>query len=242
MAYGRFRRRGFRRFGRRGYRSRRFRRRALTRGYIRGNRFEMKMVDDFMSGLVPTSAVPAVTTMNALFVGAGFWQRAGARLSMKNLYLKIFMSSNQNWTGQSCAYRIALVYDKQPRQAVPAVADIFALVDNTGALTTSQIGGFVNPSYRDRFVILMDKLWQEPGWSDLSNLTEFHPVSATGRNMMIKKYIRLRSLETLYNNGNTGTIADIQSGALLLYFISNAVAASGSPYIFSMYSRLRFTD
>lgn len=242
MAYGRFRRRGFRRFRRRGgfRRFSRYRgmRRAL-RGYRRPTTFEVKVMDEWNSIGMPTLASPGLHLVNGLIPGSNFWGRVGSRISMKSVYLKITLNQNVNWTGTSSFNRIVMFYDKQAQGAAPTMSDIYAYIDNAGSLTTSAFAP-VNPVNRDRFVIIMDRMIQEYG-RPASEAAQ-GPQWAQGKNSMIKKYIRLKNLETLYNSGATGTISDIMSGSLYIAFFTTAVATTDNPFSFYCSTRLRWTD
>lgn len=54
-------------------------------------------------------------------------------------------------------------------------------------------------------------------------------------------FIPLKGLETIYNNTNGGSIADITSGALLFYLVCDADITTGT-WNMEYTSRLRFYD
>lgn len=245
MAYGRFRRRGFRRFrGRRGFR--RFSRyrganRAM-RGYRRPTKMELKLRDAFGTAL-PLSGTPQIILLNGTTNGSNFWNRLGSRASMKNIYLKLFWNKNVNYnptfpSASTAIYRISLVYDKQTRGAAPLVSDIWANIDNAGSLTSS-LSAAMNPEARDRFVVLMDKFMST--WTDV-NTGSYATTIAFGRSTATKKFIKLKNAETLYNTGNTGTVSDIESGGLFLILQCSITGTEDAPFNFTYNTRLRWTD
>ena len=245
MAYGRFRRRGFRRFRRRsGFR--RFSRyrganRAM-RGYRRPTKMELKLRDAFGTAL-PLSGTPQIILLNGTTNGSNFWNRLGSRASMKNIYIKLFWNKNPAYApadvfSPNAIYRISLVYDKQTRGAAPLVSDIWANIDNSGSLTSS-LSAAMNPESRDRFVVLMDKFYNTWAQTDYGS---YNTTISAGRSTMIKKFIKLKNAEVLYNTGNTGTVSDIESGGLFLILHCSVVATADAPFNFTYNTRLRWTD
>lgn len=243
MAYGRFRRRGFRRFRRRGGFRRFSRYRGINRamrGYRRPTRMELKLRDATGSSKITTGS-PIIQLLNGTTNGSNFWNRLGSRISMKSLWFKLFIANSDTYTIMNevnATYRISIVYDKQAQGTAPLVSDIWANVDNAGALTSS-ITGSVNPLGRDRFVILFDRFintW--PLRYGTSEATSW----VVGKNAMIKKYFKLKNSEALYNTGNTGTISDIESGSLYLIIQSSRAATEDNPFQFIWNTRLRWTD
>jgi len=148
------------------------------------------------------------------------------------------MQKNADYTGASglnCVYRIALVYDKQSQGTAPLVSDIWAQVDNAGSLSSS-ITASVNPLGRDRFVILYDRFINS--WATTINITGW----TYGKTASLKKFLKLKNAEALYNTGNTGTISDIESGSLFLVIMSSRGTLADNPFTFTYDTRLRWTD
>lgn len=232
MAY--YRRRRF--FGRR----RRFRgMRKQMAGYRRRTGFELKLVDDFGTISGTLVGAPQFHLCNGIIAGSNFWGRVGSRISMKSLLLRITIGHNATYDGTPNLLRICLVYDKQAQGTTFTNADLFSYIDNSGSMTSSPIAP-VNPQNRDRFIVLMDKMIYESGRPTTS--VGEGPTYNIGRNNMIKKYIRLRNLETLYGQGNTGTISDIMSGSLYVVFLTTAATAAAFPFTLYCTTRLRWTD
>lgn len=212
------------------------------RGYRRPTRMELKLRDSFGSA-APIAASPVIVLLNGTTNGSNFWNRLGSRISMKTLYLKLFLNKSTTFAStlqnqESCIFRISLVYDKQCQGTAPLVSDIWANVDTAGALTSS-LSAAVNPESRDRFVILMDRFINT--WP-MSTTESYGTTYTVGRNMMIKKFIKLKNAEALYGAGNTGTVSDIESGGLFLIFQCSVVAGQDRPIGFVYNTRLRWTD
>jgi len=108
------------------------------------------------------------------------------------------------------ACRFVLVYDSQSNGAAPAITDIFE---------TNTYGSEVNWSNRDRFLFIQDVTIPCDGDSHLEHEIE-------------------TELETNYNAGTAGTVADIATGAL--YFLCNDSSATGSA--FQAYIRLEYEE
>ena len=114
--------------------------------------------------------------------------------------------------------RIVIVYDKQANATAPSPTDVFLSNDYLSQN---------NLNNRDHFTILQDYI------SD--------PIAAQGDFCVNIKFYKKMNLETMFNAGNAGTIGDISSGSLYMFFAqagTTATAASG----FSYNTRVRFLD
>lgn len=207
-----------------------------TRGY-RPNAVEKKVYD-----VGPTSKACNTTgTVTALFIptlGSDMQNRIGRKTCIEKSYLRGFITleaASDTLSGcasESQAARIMLVWDSQPNGATAAIADI---LKDPGNATQSQL----NMDYRDRFKVIWEK-----------NFT-FDPLiipgGAVNANIMnrtcyfFKKYKKLK-LETIFNNTNGGTIADISSGALLLVTIGTVAAGADTNTNLFFSHRTRFSD
>lgn len=115
--------------------------------------------------------------------------------------------------------RCRLVFDKQTNAAAPAVLDIFQ---------TNDFHSANNLSNEDRFITVAD-------W-----LTE--PISVNNNFSVSGVVTRNLDLESIFNTGNAGTVADVQSGSFyLLFCLPFATITTTSP-IMNFYSRFRFVD
>jgi len=116
----------------------------------------------------------------------------------------ILMKTIYIWAAQAGTQsRHIILYDKQANGAAPAIADVFQV--------TTTARSPLNYSYLDRFALIYDQ------WLPLVGDTY------TVDNFDIE-------LETYFNSGNAGTVADISSGALY-YMLGGVPGGVSTPYI-----------
>lgn len=113
--------------------------------------------------------------------------------------------------------RIMLVYDKQANGTV---------INPAFLLNTDLPWGFLEPPLADRFTILYTELFQvgiygvgEPGYA--------------------RNVYRKCSLQTTYE-GEAGTIADIETGALYFIAMSTTAISGSTQPVFELSSKIRF--
>ena len=126
-------------------------------------------------------------------------------------------------TNSSGQGRILIVYDRQANGAAPAATDV---------LTSNTIMAIQNLDNRDRFIILADIF----PYAQDETLAAGNNGAGSGGIMAYKRYIKC-NLETIYG-GNAGTIADINSGSLLMLTNCNGGTVAGESGIV----RVRFVD
>lgn len=183
---------------------------------------ELKFVDNVnnanLAGSSAFVAPSATTLLNGLVPGSTASQRIGRKILMTSLYIRWSFRMAPTAT-QGAPLRVVVVYDKQANAAAPAVTDIFTVDD------------FLSPnnlSNRDRFVTLCDEITE--------------PIGTTGVAYQVAGTIYKKiNLETMFNAGTAGTIADITSGSVYLVFAQGGQIATASPN-FSWYSRIRYSD
>lgn len=178
--------------------------------------------------------------LNGVQTGAGFFNRVGARIEMKNLHVR---GKNINAaTVASVSYlRIMIVYDRQPAVgALPVVTDILQSRDQTGAATTSGVSE-INLDNRDRFIILRDLKYYAPSVSNAAGvLTNGPQFPGDDTHFDVDEFIKLKGLGTHFrSSSNPTTIADISTGALYAMFVSDGV---DSAWAASVGFRLRYND
>lgn len=217
-------------------------------------RAELKSVD--ISGQNQTSVTAATSTINVgpiPVIGAGFWNRIGATIKMKSLYFKYMIEQNNGIAAQIAEgkWHVDIVYDRQPNGALPAVADIFADYDNSGASSTN-FDSSVNPTYKDRFVVLKKFTFYTPPinanglMAGLLGDASGMPVNYTGGHgdpYAGDCFINLRGLESRFR-ASAGNIADYATGSILIVSRSQRGIPGAGNYAFNMKydMRLRFYD
>lgn len=174
-------------------------------------------------------------------LGTDIDDRVGRKTLMKSVYIRgavaryEALDANPGNQGPRRALqaRFILFVDHQPNAAAPATVDLLKQ-----SLVTSQL----NLNNRERFTILKDKLFC---FDPLVTVTTATQAQAAASNQIqnFKCYKKLNQ-QTTYNAGNAGTIADINTGALYMFWISNGPIAStpndGASGLVS--TRVRFAD
>lgn len=207
----------------------------LRSGGYRPNRVERK-VNDLTTATYQCNTTGSFTLLANPTLGSDFNNRIGRKVLLKSVYVRGRVVTETASAGTEAFVpaqqtRMILFIDMQPNGAAPAVTDL--LVE---ALPSSQL----NLNNRDRFKILTDRTYCfDPYYVDSSTATETF-ASAPNQIYNVKKYKKL-NLEMIFNATNGGTIADINSGALYMFWIgSRASGATDANAIVS--TRVRYAD
>ena len=160
----------------------------------------------------------AILLLNGIARGEDYNQREGRQIFMKHMELRI-QNAVTGGTGVDQHHRYLLVLDSQPNGGALTITNVLESVSTLA---------YPNLDYRQRFRILLDK-------TVVLNATA-EPFSHTFE----KHFLRL-NIPVTFNNGNTGTIADIATNSL--YFIALGTQAAGvTAGSCTVTSRIRFTD
>lgn len=190
---------------------------------VLGGLMEKKVVDVDPANYV-FDTTGSVTLLNGVATGADFTDRVGRKIVMKSLYMKGIIKPIDNNIGNTLC-RLIVVYDKQPNGAAPGITDV---------LKSSSPSAQLNMNNRDRFNIIIDKMWAIGATSDaVQQAFAGGPTVYT-----LKKYKRL-NLETLYG-GTLSTIASINTGSLYMITLGDQSAGNGGQGNLSV--RVRFVD
>jgi len=183
--------------------------------------------------------------VNLVQQGTGFFNRNGRKISLKSLRLRLSVEHNYalaattaNLAGNQL--RCVVVFDKQPSGVLPTFDAIFANVDQTGTATTT-LNSAIRLTNAERFSVLRDMQWEPkikatPGLGGTVNSV---------RNLdQLDCFINLKGKETVFaSTANPATIADISSGALYVYFRTQANEVHNLVNIADdSFARLRYTD
>jgi len=172
-----------------------------------------------VAGTEPAAAYTGLTEVNCMAQGATVSQRIGNKVVVKSIHVVAELSSGA--AAATAGIRIALLYDKQPNGAFPAIGDI--LLDqpaNTGMALSS-----INIANKSRFQFIRDQFVTiDPG---------------VGQEYILKMYCKGR-WETEFAT-NTNTIGDIKTGAiyLLMFYTRFGTAA---PALSLCHCRCRYYD
>ena len=174
---------------------------------------ERKNIDDSSAKWTTAVTTWTISVLNDVAQGSSAITRIGRKILMKSILVQGSLT-NSNAFG-----RILIVYDRQPNGALPAATDV---------LTSNTMMAVQNLDNRDRFIILADIF---PYAQDESLAGEIN-----GAPMCYKRYIKC-NLETVYG-GNAGTIADINSGSIIMMTNCNGGTVANESGI----QRIRFVD
>jgi len=187
---------------------------------------EWKYVDTTIASVTFGSPNPIRQLLNGLQVGSGVNQRIGRQVSIRSLEMIMDIDGEIGITTPNHC-RVVLFYDKQANGVQPAWSDLYETTSYT--ITARRLDN------RKRFKILMDKHVLVAG--NLALGADVIPTKHTE-----KKFFKFRTpLQTTYNAGTAGTIADISTNSLYLFAITD-IGVPTKQAILAAYIRVRYTD
>lgn len=196
---------------------------------------EKKFFDiDTASYLAGTTGV--FTLLHCPVPGTDYTNRIGRKTLAKSVYIKGRILCNRDST-PTAGYsppqqgRMVIFIDNQPNGAAPALTDLLV-----SATPSSQL----NPNNRDRFRVLVDK---EFFFDPSVYVTTATQAQASLVNQVKGiKIFKVLNLETIFNSGSAGTIADINSGALYMLTMGSTADSSSAGLSAIVSTRVRFLD
>lgn len=222
--------------------ARKKRKAASKASMLLSSKGEMKCVDVTSTNINESiDTTGAKSLMNGTIPGNAIQNRLGRRIRMVSLRIMgaIFQVQNGAAPGDDFVH-IYVVYDKQVNGTAYALADLLQSCDRSGTTATNTFAS-VNMSNSKRFKILRHTFMKIECPAGVSanqpaqESTDFHKVQT------VDWYIPLKGLDTQYNTGTAGTIADIQTGALFV-MVLGANSAANTQYSLQYNARLRFQD
>lgn len=206
----------------------------LGREMPRQPRAELKAFDLAQTTSTFTNAAITLNLLNIVAVGTEFYNRIGRKMYMKSVHIRGFVKNTA--TAVQDVGRIIVFYDSNPNGAAPVLADILQDANGAAASTaTSEI----NLNNRARFKIIRDHQIIFPSVTFNAGVLTNQAFQETDNQMNIDMFIKLKGLETMFNAGAAGTIADITTGALFVGFIANN---NNGLWSCTFGSRLRYYD
>lgn len=181
--------------------------------------------NDLVSATYVSDTTGTVTALNLIAVGDDNTNRDGRQVTNKSVHIQGLLQPTDNTTVPNLA-RLIIVWDSQPNGALPAVT---ALLTNSNSISATNLDN------RERFTILRDVKFPQGMISD----TATQAFSNGGNTHAVNLFIPLKDMKTTYS-GTTAVIGSVATGALLMFTIGNAAAGNGG--IFSLTTRLRFSD
>lgn len=195
-----------------------------------------KKTYDIDTAVYQVNTTGSFTLLCIPVTGADFTNRVGRKIYIDSVYIRGQVRTEAAAATAAVAVppilaRMIIFVDHQPNAATPAVTDLLK-----EALSQSQL----NLNNRDRFTICCDKYFQLGFYAYNTTATT---SNATGDNQAfsIRKYKKVK-VETIFNATNGGSIADITSGALYMFWIGNTAAGANTDANASVSTRVRFRD
>jgi len=210
---------------------------SAAAGYIRNRnvssiRVEKKVVDLNHALVAIENATGTPTLLNGCVAGSQNYQRIGRKINLKSLQIRGHLFPSDTTTN-TCLVRMLIVFDKQSNGAAPTWGDVIKS-QNIAGTTSSTVTDMLNLDNRDRFEVIRDKTWSF-NYGESSN--GYSPCPGSYE---ITEYIRLSDRPTVYNAGTAGTVGDIQSGSLYVFWFCDQAAVTGASVDISY--RTRFVD
>jgi hypothetical protein len=200
------------------------------------------VVDQLQPGQLNIDTLGTIQNLATIQQGPNIAQRIGNKIGLKSLRLRFDIGPIGRNVPQESSARMMVVYDRNPNGSYPLISQMLAASRQDGTTNAGTMWSSVNCNLLDRFVVLMDEFLILPAFhgAGINSTQVIGPTTQDG--FRIDKYIKLKGLETVFNNtSNPLTIANVQIGALYLVSWGN-VAAAASAWSWVGETRLRFQD
>jgi len=205
---------------------------ATVRRMIRATE-ELKYINEVPLAFGLDITTPYQQWINSMGVGANRNQRAGNRVFMKKLHLRVGLECG---TLSPTRVRILVIMDKQLNGVAPST-----LLPFLGSGTAAPLGQDLwrcplNPAWvPSRFRILMDQSVALGIQGGAANFTE--------RKIVIKSVPIPKSCQVAqFNDGTSGTIADLNKNGLYLWIFTDYSGPVGTTPTATVSTRLDYTD
>lgn len=161
--------------------------------------------------------------LNGLSMGSGMADRTGRIIYMKSMEIRGFWTGGASMNTYQGICRMILFYDKQSNGAEPAADDV---------IYPAEVEGLRNLANRSRFKIIKDETWKVSTSGNPDAQKPFH------------WYVQLpgQCQKSVYNAGDAGTVADIETGSLYLLLITDTSAGTNTEAMIDYNIRVRFYD
>lgn len=194
-----------------------------------------KKVIDIANAVYQVNTTGSFTLLNGCVQGTDYTNRIGRKIVVKSVYIRgaVYVEPAVTpavATAPAQQARMILFLDLQPNGAAPAATDL---------LTAANPYSMLNLNNRDRFRILRDEVFVFDPYFNVTTATQAQ-AAVTNTYKEVNCYKKL-NLESIYNAGNAGTIGDIQSGALYMFWIGSVPAGAADSNA-NVSTRVRFLD
>lgn len=208
--------------------------RGFRGGY--GKSAAERKVSDIAVATYQVNTTGSFTLLHVPQLGTDYTQRVGRKTLIKSLYIRGRVATETSIslaavTNGSQMARMIVFLDLQPNGAAPAVTDL---------LNTAAPESMLNLNNRDRFKIIKDKQWVFDPYVNVTTATQSQ--YGAPRQTYPLKVFKKCNYEVIFNAVNGGTISDINSGALYMFFIGSSPAGANTDVNAIVGTRIRFTD
>lgn len=173
------------------------------------------------------SGAVTIGLLNPLIQGTDSTTRIGRKILMKSIQIKLDMALQNAGAGVPDAGRDAgtvrfmVVYDSQTNGAALAATDVLVVTGGSAVVAP------MNLNNRERFKIIWDKN---------------RIIDPQGPAQIFFKLYKKCTLPMIFNGGNAGTVADIQTGSIYFLMVTSSQATAVGTMLGQIYSRIRFID
>lgn len=210
---------------------------------------EKKGVDTILtvsSVLLTTNTNAGSFVLNLIQAGNGSWNRVGRKVNLTHVRLTgiarlTYEAAATTGVVAGSTLRMVVVWDKQPSgAAIPSFDVIFGSTVQDGTEATAYLDS-IKYDQMDRFSILRDCRIQMNPPTDNNQGGTSDQVS---QDYPFDEFIKLNNREVVFSGQSAPmTIADISTGAIYVFFRSNANSGANTVSITSdSKSRLRYQD
>lgn len=164
--------------------------------------------------------------LNFIDLGKASYQRVGSKVMNKQLLFRGQITPINNTTAGPFRLRIAIVYDRAPKEGAPEWSEIFKNADYNGALIGGRVDYWPNIDTSNRFVILKDEFWATPDFiSAYDSSTAGNQVKGLtnyNQNWFFTWDISLDGLITMYDDNFTGIdLNEYETGRITVHAVTN---------------------
>lgn len=170
------------------------------------------------------STTGSITLVSGVATGTDFTNRIGRKVCWKSFLLTGYSIPQASSAIVPNLGRVMMIWDTQPNGVLPVMTDILLQSTSTSPM---------NLNNRDRFKVLWDKRVVNGYLNSVATL------AVADQNIReVRKYKKINQ-ETIFD-GVAATIADVQTGAILLVTIGSADTTFAYNLVANV--RCRFTD
>lgn len=198
---------------------------------------EKKNIDADLNSIIstlPSLATATPVLLNRYSAGTGPTETLGRRVTNLSLLVRMNVTASVAINTQMAptVVRVLVVYDRQPSNAAPSVANILGG-------TTYGVSSPLNLAFSDRFSVIMDE--KQPLGGLFATGTATNAFGEVPKPVLIDRYVKLK-LPTVSSSSFGGTVATIAEGGIYMLAFSDIAAANNPPTVTSGVSRIRFVD